>query len=293
MPRLKKSPKKSVDSRRQSSHSRSKQARAQADFVAPVRELLMLRVSREIDRRQWTQAQAAKVFGVTQPRISDLTRGLTEKFTIDTLVHWIALLGMEIKIDTRSGGKSQSLYAWLDASEEAIPYYTKMIAFFPGQTESYWKRANAYHQRGQYDLAIGDYTRAMELDASLQYLRINRAQSYICLGQFNSAFIDCDQLIAQSPEPSTCSWAYVTRASAQQALGKHHEALQEYSKAIDAAPDLAFAYFHRGAFFELTNNSQAAIKDFSMVLLIEPNNSQAQQHLDTIRRKAENKNDDE
>lgn len=280
------SPKKSVISRRQSSHSRSMQARAQADFVEPVRELLMLRVSCEIDRRQWTQSEAAKFLGVTQPRISDLTRGLTEKFTIDSLVHWIGLLGMELKIDTRSGGKSQSLYAWLDASEEAIPYYTKMIASQPGHTESYWKRAYAYHQRGQYDLAIGDYTRAMEIDAKLQYLRINRAQSYICLGQFNSAFLDCDQLIAQSPEPANCSWAYITRASAQQALGKQNEALQEYAKAIDAAPHLASAYFHRGTLYEWTENYEAAIKDFCRVLEIEPNNSQAQQHLDNIRKKS-------
>jgi tetratricopeptide (TPR) repeat protein len=293
MPRLKKSPKKSVDTRRRSSHSGSKQVRAQADFVEPVRELLMLRVSREINRREWTQAKAAKFLGVSQPRISDLTRGLTERFTIDALVHWIGLLGMELKIDTKSGGKSESLYAWLDASEEAIPYYTKMIASQPGHAESYWKRAYAYHQRGQYDLAVGDYTRAMELDATLQYLRINRAQSFICLGQFNSAFLDCDQLIAQSKEPSTCSWAYITRASAQQALGNQSDALHEYAKAIDAAPDLASAYFHRGTLYEWMESHKAAIKDFSRVLEIEPNNSQAQQHLDNIRRKAENKNDDE
>ncbi len=259
MPRLKKSPKKSVNTRRQSSHLRTKQFRSAADFVEPVRELLMLRVSREIDRREWTQAQAAQFLGVTQPRISDLTRGQTEKFTIDVLVHWIGLLGMELKIDTKIGGKSQSMYAWLDASEAAIPYYTKLIAADPMCTESYWKRAYAYHQRGQYDLAIGDYTRAMELDATLQYLRINRAQSYVCLGQFSSAFLDYDQLIAQNPDSSTC----------------------------------ASAYFNRGTLHEWMKSYQAAIKDFFTVLEIEPNNNQAQQHLDNIRKKAENKNDDE
>lgn len=256
MPSLKKS---TTARRRKSSYSRSKRFRSAEDFVEPVRELLMLRVSREIDRRQWTQAQAAKFLGVTQPRISDLTRGLTEKFTIDALVHWIGRLGMELKIDTESGGKSQSMYAWLDASGEVIPFYTKMIASHPGQTESYWKRAYAYHQRGQYELAIGDYTRAMELDAELQYLRINRAQSYVCLGQFASAFLDYDQLIAQNPDSSTC----------------------------------ASAYFNRGTLYEWMESYQAAVKDFSMVLEIEPNNSQAQQHLDNIRRKAENQNDDE
>lgn len=250
MPRLKKT----LDKRRKLSHSRARQFRSANDFVEPVRELLMLRVSREIDRRGWTQTQAAKFLGVTQPRISDLTRGLTEKFTIDALVHWIGLLGLELKIDTKVAGKSQSLYDWLDASEDAIPYYTKMIAADPVSTESYWKRAYAHHQRGQYDLAIGDYTRAMEIDSKLQYLRINRAQSYICLGQFGAAFWDCDQLIAQSPDAST----------------------------------LASAYFHRGTFHELMSSNEEAIKDFSTVLELEPNNSQAQQHLENIRKKAEN-----
>lgn len=289
MPRLKKT----LDKRRKSSHSRARQFRSANDFVEPVRELLMLRVSREIDRRGWTQTQAAKFLGVTQPRISDLTRGLTEKFTIDALVHWIGLLGLELKIDTNVGGKSQSLYDWLDASEDAIPYYTRLIAADPVSTESYWKRAYAHHQRGQYDLAIGDYTRAMEIDSKLQHLRINRAQSYICLGQFGAAFLDCDQLIAQSADASACAWAFITRASAQQALGREREALEEYGKAIHAAPDFASAYFHRGALHALMSSYKAAIKDFSRVLQLEPNNSQAQQHLENIREKAENQSDDE
>lgn len=289
MPRLKKTP----DKRRKTSHSRTRQFRSTNDFVEPVRELLMLRVSREIDRRGWTQAQAAKFLGATQPRISDLTRGLSEKFTIDALVHWIGMLGMELKIDTNTGGKSQSLYAWLDASEDAIPFYTKMIAGDPVSTESYWKRANAHHQRGQYELAIGDYTRAMEIDSKLQHLRINRAQSYICLGQFGAAFLDCDQLIAQSSDASTCASAFITRALAQQALGREQDALDEYGKAIESAPEFASAYFHRGRLHEWMSRNEAAIKDFSRAIELEPNNSQAQQHLENIRKKAENQSDDE
>lgn len=253
----------------------------------------MRRVSREIDRRDWTQSQAAEFLGVTQPRISDLTRGLTENFTIDALVQWIGLLGMELQIDTKGGGSQASLSTGLDVGEETIPYYTKLIAVSPQNTDSYRRRAHAYHQRGQYDLAIGDYTRAMELSTNLQHLRINRAQSYICLGQFGAAFLDCDQLIAQKPDDETCAWAYITRAAAQQAQLDDSAALSDYAKAIELLPNFAAAYLQRGALYERINNYKAAIRDFSKVLELEASNIQAQQHLEHIRKKSGEHGDDE
>jgi len=291
MPRLKKTVAKQQNVKR-ALHAGGSKARSSANFVQPVRELLMRRISREIELRDWTQSQAAEFLGVSQPRISDLTRGLTENFTIDSLVQWLGLLGLELRIDTKSGGTGENI-SLLDESEQAIPYYTKVIALSPQNTDSYWKRGRAYHQRGQYDLAIGDYTRAMELDANLQFLRINRAQSYICLGQYGAAFLDCDSLIAQKADALTCSLAYITRASAQKAQGNEREALDEYARAIAAAPDSSTAYFQRAIFFESMQNFKAAMKDFLQVLKLEPNNIQAQQHLDSIRTQSGEKGDDE
>lgn len=291
MPRLKKTVAKQKNVK-SSLHARGSKSRSSANFVEPVRELLMRRIAREIELRNWTQAQAAEFLGVSQPRISDLARGLTENFTIDSLVQWLGLLGLELKIDTKRGGTGENI-SLLDESEQAIPYYTKAIALSPQNTDSYWKRGHAYHQRGQYDLAIGDYTRAMELDANLQFLRINRAQSYICLGQYGAAILDCDSLIAQKAEALTCSWAYITRASARQAQGNERAALDEYARAISAAPDSSSAYFHRAILFESMQNFKAAMKDFLQVLKLEPNNIQAQQHLDRIRIQSGEQGDDE
>ena len=49
-----------------------------------IRADLMLEVERLIAARGLTQAEAAKVLHVTQPRISDLTRGKIDRFSIDT-----------------------------------------------------------------------------------------------------------------------------------------------------------------------------------------------------------------
>jgi len=55
-----------------------------------IRTDLMVRIERLIRRRRLTQAQAARLFGVTQPRISDLVRGKLERFSIDSLVEMLS-----------------------------------------------------------------------------------------------------------------------------------------------------------------------------------------------------------
>jgi len=45
-----------------------------------------------------TQAQAAALFGVTQPRISDLVRGKIDRFSIDTLIAMLGHAGVRVQI---------------------------------------------------------------------------------------------------------------------------------------------------------------------------------------------------
>ena len=63
-----------------------------------IRTGLMIRLSKLIDARQLTQAEAARLFGVTQPRISDLVRGKIDRFSIDTLVAMLGHAGVRIQI---------------------------------------------------------------------------------------------------------------------------------------------------------------------------------------------------
>jgi predicted XRE-type DNA-binding protein len=50
-----------------------------------IRSELMIAVRRMIEDRGLTQEQAAELFGVTQPRVSDVVRGHIDRFTIDAL----------------------------------------------------------------------------------------------------------------------------------------------------------------------------------------------------------------
>lgn len=63
-----------------------------------LRAQLMSAVRQVIEQRKLTQAQAAKLLGVTQPRISDLIRGKIDLFSMDTLVSMLAQAGMHVAL---------------------------------------------------------------------------------------------------------------------------------------------------------------------------------------------------
>ena len=63
-----------------------------------LRAQLMVEVQRLIQVRKLTQNSAAKLLGVTQPRISDLVRGKIELFSIETLVDMLTRAGIRVQL---------------------------------------------------------------------------------------------------------------------------------------------------------------------------------------------------
>ena len=59
---------------------------------------LVVHIRKVIDKLGLTQAEAAKRAGVTQPRMNDLVKGRTEKFTLDAMVNVAAQLGYSVKL---------------------------------------------------------------------------------------------------------------------------------------------------------------------------------------------------
>ena len=70
---------------------------AEADNMK-LRSSLMMALSTHISRAGLSQVQAAKLFGVTQPRISDLVRGKINLFGLDALVNMASVAGMHVEM---------------------------------------------------------------------------------------------------------------------------------------------------------------------------------------------------
>lgn len=66
---------------------------AKAELVQRVRQL--------IEKRKLTQAKAAELLGLDQPKVSALVRGRVEGYSIDRLFRFLTALGQRIEITIR------------------------------------------------------------------------------------------------------------------------------------------------------------------------------------------------
>lgn len=60
---------------------------------------LMAKLRLTIDQKAWTQAEAAKVLGIAQSRVSDLVRGKWEKFSLDMLITLASRAGLHPRLE--------------------------------------------------------------------------------------------------------------------------------------------------------------------------------------------------
>jgi predicted XRE-type DNA-binding protein len=58
---------------------------------------LMIALEQHIKTNAWSQVEAARLLGVTQPRVSDLMRGKIDLFSTDTPVNMLTAAGVALK----------------------------------------------------------------------------------------------------------------------------------------------------------------------------------------------------
>lgn len=72
----------------------------------PEERLLKARLARAVNRaieaKGWTQTQAAKTLGLTQPDVSDLSRGRLKNFSVERLLYCLSNLDKQVTITIRN-----------------------------------------------------------------------------------------------------------------------------------------------------------------------------------------------
>ena len=63
-----------------------------------VRADLLIQIQKALRARGVKQAEAAKLLGVSQPRVSDIVRGRLDLFSVDSLIDILAKLGLRVRL---------------------------------------------------------------------------------------------------------------------------------------------------------------------------------------------------
>ena len=132
---------------------------------------------------------------------------------------------------------------------------------------AYGKRGNAHHDKGEYDRAIADYTRAVELNANDAVVYNNRGIAYRAKGDNDSAIADYTRVTEINPRDAV---AYNNRGVAYRAKGNNDSAIADHTKAIDIDPELASAFYNRGLAYRAKGDNDRAFEDATATIEINP-----------------------
>ena len=66
-----------------------------------LRSTLMIKIIKIVRESKMTQANAATIFGVTQPRLNQLLKGRIELFSLDALVNMLANAGLRVTMSVK------------------------------------------------------------------------------------------------------------------------------------------------------------------------------------------------
>ena len=105
-------------------------------------------------------------------------------------------------------------------------------------------RGAAYGEKGEYDHAIEDYTKAVNLKPNYAEAYSNRGDAYGKKGDYDHAIEDCNKAIQLKPNLAE---AYLNRGVAYGKKGDYDHAIEDYNRVIQLKPDfVTIAYCNRG-----------------------------------------------
>lgn len=104
----------------------------------------------------------------------------------------------------------------------------------PPDFNFFQSRADQSSVRGEYLLAVSDYSRSIELKADNPVAYLNRGRAHYNLKSYDLSLKDFEKAVELNPKDSS---AYFNRAVAHEQLGDVNKAMADYQKAVDLDPN--------------------------------------------------------
>jgi lipoprotein NlpI len=138
-------------------------------------------------------------------------------------------------------------------------------------TTTYNSRGNALYDKGDYEKAIDDYTRAIKIDPKHARVYYNRGLASKNKGDYERAIEDYTRTIEIDPKYVD---AFIHRGNAWVNKGDYERAIEDYTMAIENGPKYARVYYYRGNVYFIQGRFAEAEKDYEMYIRfrVEPRN---------------------
>lgn len=157
---------------------------------------------------------------------------------------------------------------------EAINYFSKSINLAP-DAYAYLNRGYCYHKLKEYQNAVEDANKGIEIDPRNAVAWNNRGSSKNELNKYEDAIIDLNEAIRLNPQSYT-SWSI--RGNSKNNLGKYEDAIVDLNEAIRLNPQDDVAWNNRGFAKNSLGKYLDAINDLDETIKLNPNIPQGYKH---------------
>jgi tetratricopeptide (TPR) repeat protein len=156
-------------------------------------------------------------------------------------------------------------------ADMAIDYCTRAIQRGKVSGKSlafaFYRRGNAYNEKGNYDRAIEDYGRAIRLNPTHANAFANRGVAYARKRDYDRAIQDYDKAVQFDPKHAD---AFSNRGVAYARKRDYDRAIQNYDAAIRLNSKHAAALYGRGNAYRRKEDYDRAIQDYDQVIRLNP-----------------------
>jgi tetratricopeptide (TPR) repeat protein len=156
--------------------------------------------------------------------------------------------------------------------DHAIADLSKAIELDPKNARAYCDRGLCYFVKGELDRAIAEYTKAIELDPKNALAYHQRGVCYCSRGEYDRAIAELSKGIELDPK---CAGAYYQRGACYRCKGEYDRAIADLSKAIEMEWKHAWAYLERGVCYRSRGEYDRAIAEYTKAIELDPKNARA------------------
>jgi len=142
------------------------------------------------------------------------------------------------------------------------------------------EKASKYIKQGNYDNAILEFNKAIEINPNKAEIYYVRGSAYAQEKIFDKALVDFQKAknLGASIDPNdikSLTYGVMKQGEEYFKQGNYDNAILEFNKAIEASPECADAYYNRGVFYDNQENFSQAISDYSKTIELNPNFAKA------------------
>lgn len=154
---------------------------------------------------------------------------------------------------------------------EALQDCDYAINLKPRFINAYFRRGLTYAEVGDLELALLDYTKTIELDGEHSDAYIQRSWIYFRKEDYKHAKQDCKTVKSFS---QSCFWSNYLLGVVNSLSGLKHNAIDDFSKAINISSNYVSARYHRGVLYYELGDIPKAMADFEQARMMQSRGSE-------------------